>query len=61
MVYFVTQFTDITNAFFYYFHYVVLRRQASIESPCQKEMRGTGPKIQKNLLVNRQELLTVPP
>jgi len=23
-----------------------------MESPCQKETRGTGPKIQKNVLVN---------
>jgi hypothetical protein len=32
-----------------------------MESPCQKETRGTGPKIQKNVLVNRKELLIVPP
>jgi hypothetical protein len=31
-----------------------------MESPCQKEKRGTGTKIQKNVLADRKELLTVP-
>jgi hypothetical protein len=31
-----------------------------MESPCQKETRGTGPKIQKNVLADRKELFTVP-
>jgi hypothetical protein len=30
-----------------------------MESPCQKEKRGAGPKIQKNVLADRRELLTV--
>jgi hypothetical protein len=32
-----------------------------MESPCKKETRGTGPKIRKNVLVDRKELHTVPP
>jgi hypothetical protein len=31
-----------------------------MESPCQKEKRGTGTKIQKNVLADRKELLTDP-
>jgi hypothetical protein len=31
-----------------------------MESPCKKENRGTGTKIQKNVLADRKELLTVP-
>jgi len=32
-----------------------------MESLCQEETRGAGPKIQKNVLVVRKELLAVPP
>jgi hypothetical protein len=31
-----------------------------MESPCQKEKRGAGTKIQKNVLADRRGLLTVP-
>jgi hypothetical protein len=31
-----------------------------MESPCQKEKRGIGTKIPKNILADRKELLTVP-
>jgi hypothetical protein len=37
-----------------------LTRLIYLSSPCQKETRGTGPKVQKNVLADGKELLTVP-